>query len=290
MRRSHLLAVLLSLVAGLAAGDLAHAGKKKGGKKVVKARKDLTPKADTRAVSELMGEFKWGMTPEEVQGVLGKRIDEHFQELVKTTSDAYQQDGFRKKAAEEKNRIKKSFVRFEGKKTGWDVSIIDKEFGQKNDESMFVYWENDPTTKKDQRRFFFFVDGKLWKMFIAFNAELFQGKTFEDFKAIMEGRYGKGGPQVQDGVSFINWRSPGFYLRAIDLTTFYGNFCIAISDDNVEQTILARREERNPKVDKASNITESVTEDKNKKDETRPPLDDSNSDVIDRMTGGGSKP
>jgi hypothetical protein len=277
------------LLIGLGSADAAKKKKKAAPRAKAKTSASATiknaPKANTQAVASLMGPFKWGMSPDEVGGVIAKQIDEKYQERIKETRDVYQQDKFRKDATREKNALKKTYVKFDGRKTGWDVSIIDKEFGQKNDESMLYYWENDPDTKKDQKRFFFFVDGKLWKMFIAFNSDLFQGKKFADFQASMETRYGKGADEMRDDVHFLAWRSPGYFLRAIDLTQFYGNFCVAIADDSIEQTIHARREERNPKQVKTSVIVDSVTEGKNQKDESKPSLEDPNADVVDRLTG-----
>ncbi len=253
----------------------------KGAKAFKPAPKAPEPRADLRAVSELMGPFKWGMSPEDIHNVLGQQIDKRYGLQVRSTTDVYQQDNLRKRAEEEKQRIKDSFVKFDGQKTGWDVSIIDREFGQKDDESMLVYWESDVQTKKDQRRFFFFVDDKLWKMFIAFNADRFKGKTYDDFKASMETRYGKGAPSPTSDLNFLYWRSPGYFLRAIDLMRFYGNFCVAISDDTIEDTIAARREARNPKVELRNALIESVTEEQGA---SKPSLDDTNSDIVDRLT------
>ena len=260
----------------------ASAKEKKSAPKVA-ALKKVEPQADLRGVSELMGPFRWGLSPYEVLGILGKQIDKRYSLQVRSTTDVYLQDGLRKKAEEEKERIKASFIKFDGRKTGWDVSIIDKELGHKNDESMLVYWENDVATKKDQRRFFFFVDDKLWKMFIAFNSDLFKGKTYPDFQQLMEKRYGKAAPAPSGDVGFIYWRAPGAYLRAIDLFQFYGNFCVAISDDAVEEMIYARREQRNPKVEVRNTLIESITENS---DSTKPSLDDPNSNIVDRLTGG----
>ena len=50
-------------------------------------------------------------------------------------------------------KTRSSLVKFDGQKSGWDVSIVDKEFNQSNGESMIVMWE------KDQRRFLFFWNG-----------------------------------------------------------------------------------------------------------------------------------
>ena len=80
--------------------------------------------------------------------------------------------------------VKKSFTKFEGQKTGWDVSIIGPEFQQNTAEAVLV-------TKEDiwTRYFFFFEDG-LYKMFLAFNKDAIGGKNFQEFGKGMEAKYG----------------------------------------------------------------------------------------------------
>lgn len=292
MRARRVFAVFALLLAVFAA-DSEAAKKKKAPRrnptKPAQQQAQKAPQADKRAVLELMGSFKWGMSTEEVYEVLFKQIDERYAEKIKQTTDIYTQNQLRKKAEAEKKKIKSSFIRFNGQETSWDVSIVDREFWHKNDESMFVVWEVDPASGRDQRRFYFFVDDKLWKMFIAFNSEMFAGKTFEDFKQAMETRYGKGAihtRQNSDGteeVDYLFWRSGDVFLRAIDQTKFYSSFCLSLSDDNLERTLQARRNERNPKPTGDSNIIDSVT-DKNPGGQQKPP--DTNSDVVDRITSG----
>lgn len=285
MSRSKLAKFLLTSVLGLSlalSGDASAAKKKKPAKKPAKTAKVApAPKADPKAVADLMGKFKWGMTVDEVKAELAKQIEAKYTERIKATTNIGTQDDLRREQRKEIADLGKKYEKFEGKKTGWDVSPIDKEFAHGNDESMLYVWELDPATKKDNKRFFFFVEGKLWKMFISINTEAFAGKTFADFQAAMEARYGKASDQVKNGYHFLAWKSPGHYLRAIDLTEFYGTFVIAISDESVESWINDRRLERNPKGEK-TNILDSVTE--GKKDDSKPSLDDPNSDVVDRIT------
>jgi hypothetical protein len=281
---SLVLAILALFVSGQAFAQ------KKGKKADKKAPAEKAPpKVDAKAVSELMGTFKWGMSKDEVIEAIEKLLTESNAEKIKATSDIYERDRLKKKVKAEVAAIKKSEVKFEGKKLGWDVSIIEREFGHKNDETMIVWQEYDESSGKDQQRFFFFVDAKLWKMFIAFNMDAFKDKTFADFQVVMENRYGKAAvhtvPNADgvDEVDFIFWRSDGYYLRAIDLTRFYGNFCLALSDDGVEKTIYSRRAERNPPTMK-TRIVDSVEEGGEPIN-----LQDENADIIDRMTKKGGK-
>lgn len=270
-------------------GPALGANKKKGGRKTSAASAAPPAEVDKRVISELMGSFTWGMTLEQVLEVIGQQIDERFAERIHETSDVYAQSQLRKKADAEKEKIRSSLIKFEGKETSWDVSIIDDEFWHKNGESMVVLWEVDPQSGKDQRRFFFFLDGKLWKTFVAFNADMFAGKTFADFRQVMEKRYGPGAVAMRkapDGTEEFHqlvWRSDSVLLRAIDQTKFYGIFCLALSDLGVESTIQARREERNPRRKAETGVVDAVT-DKGSDGPQTPPAD--NSDVVDRITGG----
>jgi hypothetical protein len=242
----------------------------------------VAPTANEKAVSELMGAWKWGMTIDEVLATLGKQLSEaRAAELAKLT-DVYEQTRIRKAIKNDVDGVRKTLVKFEGQRTGWDVSIIEGEFLHKNGESMMHFRETDPATGRDQQRFFFFHDGRLWKQFIAFNMEAYKGKTFEDFKAAMESRYGKGQPIVKvdregkQKTVAVAWRASNTYLRAIDLMQFYANFCLAFSDAAVEARMDATRQERQGKM---TTPRASVTD--HAGDDT---VLDPNADVIDRIT------
>jgi hypothetical protein len=177
-------------------GDADAAKKKKkppATKTVKKEEKVAPPNAEQKkALGELMGSFQFGMSKDEIIAQLTKTIDERYAEQIKATSDVYQQDKLRKEKNKEVTRIKQSYTEFTGKKTGWDVSLIDEEFAHNTGEAMLVYWENQGG--KNQRRFFFLYDGQLWKMFIAIDTKQLQDdqRNFGFFRGLMESRYGKG--------------------------------------------------------------------------------------------------
>lgn len=293
--RSILVALVLGLVAAVGvAGSAADAeAKGKKAKKSKKAKKKAEPAAkaaDTRAIGELMGGFEFGMSSDKVLKIIYARIDEKYKERIAATTDVYQQDQLRQTAKKEKAKIKKSFIKFNGQKSGWDVSIIDEEFSHNNDESMLVYWERDDERGTEQRRFFFFVDGELYKMYIAFDAKMFppEKRKFAYFHEIMETRYGAGDLVFVDDaygdqqIKHLFWKDGTYYLRAINRMEFYGTFCLAISSSKVETWLADRRAERNPNSGKDNAIIDSMTEGED--DETS--LGESNSNVVDSIIHG----
>jgi hypothetical protein len=275
------LAALLSAATGVASAE---APAKKKVPAAAARSAPAVPKANEKAVSEILGPWKWGMTPDEVLAAMQKQLSEvRAPEMAKLT-DVYAQQQMRKQIKADVDEVRRSYLKFDGQKSGWDVSIIEGEFLQKNGESMMLYRETDPGSGREQQRFFFFKDDKLWKQFVAFNMEAYKGKTFDDFRGAMEACYGKGAPIVRrwfdgkDHTVAVAWRSSGTYLRAVDLMKFYSNFCLAFSDETVERQMDVARAERSPQGPPRVVVTAG-----GKGGET---VNDPNADVIDRITAG----
>lgn len=263
-------------VAGLAVADAAPK------KKPVPAAKAVeVPRTNEKAVSELLEPWRWGMTTEEVLAALHTQLAERAAPELARISDVYEQQRIRKRIKATVDTLRKNIVKFDGQRTGWDVSIIQGEFLHKNDESMMLYREADPATGREQQRYFFFVGGKLWKQFIAFDMEPYKGKTFSDFRGAMEARYGRGEPIIKtdregkEKVAAVAWKAGNTYLRAIDLMQFYSNFCLAFSEQSVEDRMLAERQARAPRQAPPRAVVTTPGND---------PLHDPNADVIDRIT------
>lgn len=268
--RSTMVVLALALVA-----TPALAGKKGG------AKSHGAP-PNQRAMSELAGKFKWGMTPEDILKIISDDLEVKYAELVKKETDVYRQDQLRKQKQDEVQKIRDSLVKFDGQKSGWDTSIVDKEFGHRNDESMMVMWE------KDQRRFLFFYNGKLYKQFIAFNAEhpVFAGKSFDDFAKLIQNRYGPAemkmaSMRTKDDVTLdhLEWPPSGDHtLWAIDQSSFYGNFCLKLQQTSMYSHVERTRAERNPAPTGRSAVIDAVMAPEAVKG-------DANEDIVDRITG-----
>jgi hypothetical protein len=199
-------------------------------------------KQTIKEVALLMGKYKWGMSSRAVVNLLANEIRHDYAERLKKEKEPLRQDKLRRDMAEEIAKLRKDHVKFVGKASLWDVSLVDEEFAHKNDESMVVRWG------RRDRRFYFFHGDKLWKIYIAFNSDLYRDKTFEDFAAVVQHRFGPAERKFrmtlkgESTLSHLQWPPAGSTsLVAIDNTEFYGNFCLLLIDRKANQLIQARR-------------------------------------------------
>lgn len=249
-------------------------------KATAKAKAEVKLTADQKkARQELMGPFKWGMSKDEVLKALSKQLDERYAEKIADTTDVYKQDKLRKEKAKEIKRVKKSWVAFEnGAKSGWDVSIVDQEFKRGVDEGMLEYWENQGG--KNQRRFFFFDDGLLYKMFIQIDTSQFEDESqreFAFFGGLMGTKLG------ENAVGDLTVQSTEeIWVRALDKTKTFDAFAIVMADPAMLKAVYADRKERVQIQVEENSITKAISEDP---DAEGPGLD-SNKDAVKDVIKG----
>jgi hypothetical protein len=280
---------LLALGAGLAmtsAPAIAKGKAKKGG-----GDDAPPPSASSAEVNKLKavrlgdpkgGTFKWGMKPEEVLTLAKNTVAAKYQARIKAASqDPGKQQRIHDEMDRETKALTKSYLKFEGQKSGWDVSIVDKEFQQNTGEAMIVVKEDVWT-----RYFFFFEDG-LYKMFLAFNKDAIEGKSFKDFGADMEHKYGRAkevyrDEKVRGGMRHVldhfEWGAASDRLRLVDRSEFYDVYCLVLYDGNTASRLAERRKVVNPGTVQKDELVEAVVQRGNNER-------DSNDDIIDRVTG-----
>jgi hypothetical protein len=272
----------LSCLAVLLALTTAQLAAAKGGKKRPEKVKGPAPIAKAAEIKELKGDFAWGMTPQKVKDKLFAKIDENYKErLEKYRLDPGKSDGVRQQIKAEKDRINKSYVKFEGHTPGWEVSIIDEEFVPNNGESMLVYQE------AKQKRYFFFNGESLFKMFIAFDKEVVQGKNFAEFGEMMQAKFGKAQPvyrtvvlhgQKDNVLDTYLWRSSeGDGLRLVDRSKFYDVYCLVVYDRSVADRQAEVKKSNAAKVPAGSFVDSVIVDKANDRDE--------NDNIVDRLTG-----
>jgi hypothetical protein len=283
MRRFGLSVLMFAtLSAGWGAGAAQAAGKKAA--KASSAKETAAPPASADEVNKLKGDFRWGMSPDEVVSEIAQRIEESYADRIKATiNDPTRQDRVRKEMRAEIEKAKKeNFVKFDGQKTGYDVSIIDQEIGHGTGESMFV------TKEATATRYFFFANDRLYKMFIAFDKEMLQGKSFQEFGQLMQAKFGKAKEVTVDQklkagvkkkVDHYVWHTKaGDSLRLVDRSEFYDVYCLVLADAATASRLADARKGRQGGGKRSDSLVEAVTS-------GQPSDRDPNDNVIDRLTG-----
>jgi hypothetical protein len=247
MRSSLLIAAILALGApnlAVAKGTPKAAPAKKAPAAPKKKPAPALNAEHKKALAELYGGFKFGMSKDEVVAVLQKQVDESYDAKMKATTDIAAQDRIRAEKKRDLARVSSTYVNFDGHKTGWDVSIVENEFAHNTGESMMERWENEGG--KNNRRFFFFKDGKLWKMFVSLDVSVLpeDKKNFATLESYMQAKYGPGDSDFDTGT--ITWRAGEFDARAVDRLKDYDAIGIAIEDPKVKTAVLAEREQHAP--------------------------------------------
>jgi hypothetical protein len=286
MTRTGVFLLALTLLgAGTTATGTAWAAKAKagkGGKGASPPAEELSKLKAIRLGDPKAGIFGWGMSPTEVQTKVQGAIEQKYKERFDAAkADPGRQHRIREEQVREIDAVKKSFTKFEGQKTGWDVSIIGPEFMQNNGEAVIQ-------TKEDiWTRYFFFFEDRLYKMFLAFNKDVIGGKSFQDFGKEMAGKYGRprdvyrdeklrGG--VKRTLDHYEWAvSGGDALKLVDRSEFYGVFCLVLSDASVNERVADKRKITNPGHQEKDALVEAALSGKEGAD--------ANDNIIDRITG-----
>lgn len=251
----------------------AHAAPRKKGR----ARAAQHAASTSAEIDKAMGELKWGMEREQVLQHFLNAIRAKYKPLIAKATGAIEEDKLRAKMSEELQRIRRSVVDFNGRKTGWDVSFLKHEFTHHNGESMFVV--NDSSSQN----YYFFINGKLWKWYKAFDASAFRGKAFDEFGAAVQGRFGKA--RVQKGApakgaaptQWLEWKARDTRLRAIDNNQFYGFYSLVFEDKDTLQRLAQLRSHKGREESSSNAFVEAVTSAEGQGDH--------NADIVDRITG-----
>jgi hypothetical protein len=218
----------------------------KGKKRVCK---EVDPKPEVSAsygVVAMMGEYKWGMSPDAVFKTLTRDIEKEYEGRQAKAKDALAQDHNIKWRKEQLQQAKENHVKFsKSANHRWGVSLIQFEYEDDNSEEM-LWTRND----KGLRKYFFFKDGELWKILYAYSTDMFPGKTYEQvndekFKkwfGISPADKVKQDPKTgQPLVRYHEWTAmKGEKIRAFDMTSVHGVMVVVMVDGKAEKRIGER--------------------------------------------------
>ena len=150
------------------------------------------PAIDVKAViAQELGGVRWGMSKGDVIKALKAQIRAEFEQRIKVERDIMRQDALYQEANEQYRRLSENYVSFEGKKSGWDVSPVGREFTHGNRETMLV------VTRRGSRDMYFFIQGRLWKWYRELTPDSLNVEDPADGLTVLRTRFGTGKTQTE---------------------------------------------------------------------------------------------
>jgi len=240
------------------------------------ATKTNASKAPASPVDKALGDLKWGMTQKEVIDRFVKKIKGNYAEKLKKAPGALEEDRIRRKMELEIRQLYKGVVTFDGRSTGWDVSFLKTEYRHHQDESMITMKDG------ESQNFYFFRKGRFTKWYKAFESAHFVGKTFPQVVALSQETFGRGKEIAEsktENKKIWEWQSAATRVRLINQTEFYGFYSLVFEDKR------APLDKVKPVTTKAASghLIDGVIRNGDESE-------DSNPDVVDRITGRKTAP
>lgn len=275
----HVMGSRLTLAVLLLLGGPAHAQDEAANKKADDGTKT--------GVSAILGTLDWGAAHPSVLEQIKADIDARYQDRLQAAAgDTLAIDRILREKNDEFGTVKKTFTRFTGQRTGYESSLISRDFDSGGDEAVLV------VEQQDAQRYYFFKSDQLWKVLLAYNASVSTKVPFGDFLKKVNGAYGeplhvewytpKGGTKR---VRSATWEDDATVLVVEDRTDFFGTFVMKYlekSEGAAREAALAQKKavEAQPQADPQM---ESML------DDITGGAGDDAGNVVDEMTGSSAE-
>lgn len=253
------------------------------GKKGKKCRKALKKGSRIPVSAEIADQMKglpWGMHVRAVAAQFESTIRRSYKETLAAAKGAIEEDRARSKMMREIDDLKKSYVKFDGQRTGFEGTMIENEFTHNNNESLF-YWDAGKYVE-----YMFFFNERFWKRVRTFRRDSFKADiSFDDYVATLTNRFGRGLEMFGESGELIEikWQNNDTYMSARDQSGFYGVFVLVFAARVTEDNLAKLRPNKGRRSHVPGSQTNSLVEAVTSGDAA-----DHNSSVIDSYTGGGA--
>ncbi len=204
----------LSLCLVMLTPSLAHADKS-----IAKAEK-------TQGLEAALGGPQWKWTAHELKKHLEGAMWSDYKSAKKALPGPLEIDRLREKTLRRVQRMKAKYVKFDKGGQDYRVSIIDEDFKRGTDEAML------PLSTDDGQQYWFFIQDQLWKMVVAYNADVVQGRKLKTFAKSLRAQFGKpvdlvfGKVSGKDALVAVKWADENTELVLRDRNDPYGTFTL----------------------------------------------------------------
>ena len=180
----------------------------------------------TQGLEAALGGPQWKWTGHELKKHLENSLWDDYKLRKRDLPGPLEIDRLREKTLRRVQRMKSKFLQFGKGSQDYRVSIIDEEFKRGTDESML------PRRADDGQEYWFFIQDQLWKMVLAYNADVVQGRKLKTFAKSLRAQFGKPVDMVfdmvdgKDALVAVKWADEGTELVLSDRTDPYGTFTL----------------------------------------------------------------
>lgn len=180
-------------------------------------------------LNEALGDIKWGDTKKDILDKLKKSEMERLRKDESVKRDQLLLQRERKALFDRLGAADKSYTRLEGR-TGYEVSVIADEFTANNGESFMVMKD------KVAQRFYFFIDGKFYKLVVGYNPSYMQNVGFESLVGSSVNKYGR--PAVaeyaeiggKEQLGLVQWEDPETVLAVKNKKELFDTYTMVFTD------------------------------------------------------------
>lgn len=190
------------------------------------AEKSIATGEKTQGLEAALGGPQWKWTAHELKNHLETAFWADYKSAKKALPGPLEIDRLREKTLKRVQRMKAKFVRFEKGGQDYRVSIIDEDFKRGTDEGML------PVSTDEGQQYWFFIQDQLWKMVLAYNTDVVQGRKLKTFAKSLRGQFGKPVDLVfdkvrgKDALVAVKWADEATELVLRDRGDPYGTFTL----------------------------------------------------------------
>ena len=240
-------------------------------------------------VSSILGKLDWGAQHPSVLQQIKADIDGRYQDRLQAAAgDTIAIDRLLREKSAEFKKVKSTFTRFTGQRTGYESSLISRDFDSAGDEAVLVI------DGGDALHYYFFKSDQLWKVLLAYDSSISSKVPFKKFLAKLTAEHGdplhvewytpKGGTRR---IRSATWEDDATVLVVEDRTDFFGTFVMKYlekSEGAAREAALAKKKaaEAQPTADpQMESMLDDITGVGGDGDAGR--------DVVDQLTGSNAE-
>ncbi|MBA2661757.1 MAG: hypothetical protein H0U74_05640 [Bradymonadaceae bacterium] len=230
-------------------------------------------------LAAVLGEISWGDRKDDVIQKLRTDMINKLNDDSKLRSDRVLMQDARRRVLDNIKVVEESYTRLQGDRSGYEVSVVAGEFTKNNGESLLRVRD------EVAQRFYFFLDGQLYKMVVAYNPDYLANVGFEAFVAQAARRYGRpagtdyGRVLGEENLVLAQWNDGESELRVENKKEFFATFTMAFSD----AVVLKRLEASNRKAGGQGRQSDEVSATVQGLSDSA--LNDRNERVVDHLVG-----